>query len=221
MALLGVQALAIELGVGKGTVSKHATAGKIPVADRDDKGHPLFDVDAVKAAWPNNINPLMRRRGVAVPPPAAPLLDDAAGAADLDDRRSAAGQPRQQSGLLQQQVFERRLRNRRLLRQVGEDEGLFVLRSIADNDAMTLARQTRDGVSAQMADFAGELYAFVGKQPRTEGELRIWLNEHTGKAFDEVEKALAAEKGDEFGDGPGPTDADELEPGEAASGGAA
>jgi hypothetical protein len=92
----------------------------------------------------------------------------------------------------------------------------LVLKAVAENDAMTLARQTRDGVAANMADFSGELYAFAAK-PRTEGEWRIWLTEHTGRAFDEVDKALAAEKGDEFGDG---SPADSSQPGLANAGAA-
>jgi hypothetical protein len=61
MALVGVQKLAELLGVAKGTVSKRAAAGSIPVADRDQRGYPLFDVDQVRAAWSKNINPLMDR----------------------------------------------------------------------------------------------------------------------------------------------------------------
>ena len=202
MALVGVQDLAVALGVAKGTVSKRAAAGSIPVADRDKRGHPLFDVEEVRAAWNNNANSLMRRRGADVDPPdGQPSLEsgdiDEPTSDDLDERRSVP-LPREPTGLNQQMVLERQLRNRRLVRQLGEDEGLFVLKSVADNDVMTLARQTRDGVAAQMADFAGELYAFAAT-PRTEGELRLWLSEHTGRAFDEVDKALAAEKGDEFG----------------------
>jgi hypothetical protein len=214
MALLGVQQLAAALGVAKGTVSKRASAGTIPVAERDKHGHPLFDLESVRRVWEQNVNPLMRRAGAEVAPPSSrPTLesDDDVADDDFDDRRSAAQAPRAPSGLLQQQVVERRLRNRRLLRQLGEDEGLFVLKAIVENDVVTMARQTRDGVAAQMADFAGELYAFAAK-PRTEGEWRIWLSEHTGRAFDEVEKALAAEKGDEFGDG---SPADSSQPGVA------
>ena len=206
MPLMGVQQLAAALGVAKGTVSKRASAGSIPVAQRDKHGHPLFDLEAVRRVWEQNVNPLMRRTGAEVAPPSGrptlePEGDEAVDdEADFDERRSSSPAPRVPSGLLQQQVVERRLRNRRLLRQLGEDEGLFVLKAVVENDVMTMARQTRDGVAAHMADFAGELYAFAAK-PRTEGEWRIWLSEHTGRAFDEVEKALAAEKGDEFGDG--------------------
>jgi hypothetical protein len=213
MALMGVQQLAAALGVAKGTVSKRASAGTIPVAERDKHGYPLFDLEAVRRVWEQNVNPLMRRAGAEVAPPSGrPTLevaDDEVDEPDYDERRSPA--LRAPSGLLEQQVVERRLRNRRLVRQLAEDEGLFVLKAVAENDAMTLARQTRDGVAAHMADFAGELYAFAAK-PRTEGEWRIWLSEHTGRAFDEVEKALAAEKGDEFGDG---SPADSSQPGSA------
>jgi hypothetical protein len=221
MALMGVQQLAAALGVAKGTVSKRASAGTIPVAERDKHGHPLFDLEAVRRVWGQNVNPLMRRAGADVAPSASSPtleLDDEAvdDEPDVDERRSPAQAPRAPSGLLQQQVVERRLRNRRLLRQLGEDEGLFVLKAVVENDVVTMARQTRDGVAAHMADFAGELYAFAAK-PRTEGEWRIWLSEHTGRAFDEVEKALAAEKGDEFGDG---SPADTSQPGVADAGAA-
>jgi len=221
MALMGVQQLAAALGVAKGTVSKRASAGTIPVAERDKHGHPLFDLEAVRHVWEQNINPLMRRAGAEVAPPSGrPTLEPDDEAIDdepeFDERRSSAPAPREPSGLLRQQVVERQLKNRRLVRLVAEEEGLFVLKAVVENDAMTMARQTRDGVAAHMADFAGELYAFAAK-PRTEGEWRIWLSEHTGRAFDEVEKALAAEKGDEFGDG---SAADSSQPGLANAGAA-
>lgn len=209
MALVGVQALAAALGVHKGTISKRAAAGSIPVAERDGNGFPLFDVDAVRAAWDRNVNPLMRRAGAPVEPPgrlAPPIdADDDAEEAYSERRSPAAAGDRPTSGLLQQQVVERRLRNRRLLRQLGEDEGLFVLKLEVERAVVTMARQTRDGVAGQLADYAAELYAYVA-QPRTESELRIWLSEHTSRAFDEVEKTMAAEKGDEFGDGTGAAD---------------
>lgn len=49
MTNLGVRALAAELKKSAGTISKHAAAGKVPVAARDDKGNPLFDIAAVRA----------------------------------------------------------------------------------------------------------------------------------------------------------------------------
>ena len=213
MAYVGVQALARVLNVAKGTVSKRARAGSIPVAERDKNGHPLFDVEEVRRVWDNNANPMMRRRGETVAPSTEqPSLDDDGGEDEFEDdseRRLAPRHVEPEPGSLQAQlVLERRLRNRRLLGQLAGDEGLFVLKAVIDNDVMTLARQTRDGVSAQLADFAGRLYAFVS-EARSEGELRIWLTEHTGKAFDEVEKALAAEKGDEFGNGNEPVESDE------------
>src|SRR5260370_12422405 len=185
MALIGVQQLAAALGVAKGTVSKRASAGSIPVAERDKNGYPLFDLDAVRRVWDQNVNPLMRRAGAEVAPPwgRPPLeLDDDDADDKYDERHSAAPAPRAPSGLLEQQVVERRLRNRRLVRQLAEDEGLFVLKAIAENDAMTMARQTRDGVAAHMADFAGELYAFAAK-PRTEGEWRVRRPANTAPAL--------------------------------------
>jgi hypothetical protein len=219
MALLGVQQLAAALGVAKGTVSKRASAGTIPVAERDKNGHPLFDLEAVRRAWGQNVNPLMRRAGAEVAPSSSrPSLepDDDVADDDFDERRSAAPAPREPSGLLRQQVVERQLKNRILVRQIAVSERLLVLKAIVENYVMTMARQTRDGVAAHMADFSGELYAFAAK-PRTEGEWRIWLTEHTGRAFDEVDKALAAEKGDEFGDG---SPADSSQPGLANAGAA-
>jgi hypothetical protein len=123
MALLGVQQLAAALGVAKGTVSKRASAGTIPVAERDKNGHPLFDLDAVRLVWGQNVNPLMRRAGAEVAPSSnRPSLepDDDVADDDFDDRRSAAPAPREPSGLLRQQVVERQLKNRRLVRLVAE-----------------------------------------------------------------------------------------------------
>lgn len=208
MELLGVTALARALGMSKGTVSKQAAAGKIPVARRDAQDNPLFDLAAVKLAREKNLNPLMRRE-----------TEEGAGSDDLLDGEPAGGadneaaagaerrSPRPPSGLVQQQQLEKQLKNRLLLRKVAEDEGLLCLRSIVNDDQTTFARRTRDGVTGQMADKASALYAFIGERPRTEAELRVWLDEHTGQAFEEVAKLIAQEDEDEFG-------AEPVEPGE-------
>jgi hypothetical protein len=217
MALLGVSALARELKVGKGTLSKQAAAGKIPIAERDAQGNPLFDADAVRLARAANLNPLMRRETApgggeaADPTVSVPLAEDES----LAERRSEGRDPRLPSGLVAEQKLEKELKNRRLLRQVADDEGLLVLKSVSDEDKMTLARRTRDGVTGQMTDKASALYAFIGQQPRTEAELRAWLMETTAQAFNETAAAIAAEDGDEF------DDADAVEPGEPQPGAAA
>jgi hypothetical protein len=211
--LLGVSALARELGVGKGTVSKQAAAGKIPVAERDTQGNPLFDLAAVKAARGDNLNPLMRRQ----PMTAGDADQDSSAAPDGAAPAERRSPDRAPSGLVQQQQLEKQLKNRRLLRQIAVDEGLVVLRSVVDDDQTTFARRTRDGVTGQMADKASALYAFVGERPRTEAEFRVWLDEHTGQAFDEVSRLIAAEDEDEFGDAePGQSDpeSDQFESGE-------
>lgn len=211
MALIGVRALAKAIGKAQGTISKHAAAGKIPVAARDPKGNPMFDVDQVRAAYENNINPLMRRAGSEVAAPSLVDEDDELAGGDDDageGERRSTGASRPSSSLLRQQTLERQLRNRRLLRQIAEDEGLVVLKSVVDADQMTTARRVRDGVTGLLADKASALYAFVGERPRTEAELRVWLDEHCGQAFDEVARLIAAEDEDEF------ADAEPLEPGE-------
>lgn len=210
MDLVGVSALARALRKAKGTISKHAAAGKIPVARRDKQGNPLFDVEAVRAAMERNLNPLMRRE---TPADEEDELDqdDATGEdpdADDDAERRSVRPP---SGLVQQQQLEKQLKNRLLLRKVAEEEGLLCLRSIVNDDQTTFARRTRDGVTGQMADKASALYAFIGARPRTEAELRVWLDEHTGRAFEEVARLIAAEDEDEFGAEPvetGEPDAD-------------
>lgn len=201
MDLVGVSALAAALKIGKGTVSKHAAAGKIPIADRDAKGNPLFDIEAVRRARDANLNPLMRRGA----DPDGESDDDVG---DVPGERRSDPAPRPASALVEQQKLEKQLKNRRLLRQVADDEGLLVLKSVVEETTMTLARRTRDGVTGHMTDKASALYAFIGQQPRTESELRVWLQEITAQAFNDAAQAIAAEDGDEF------DDADAVEPGE-------
>jgi hypothetical protein len=66
MALVGVSQLAAALGRSKGTIRKHANERKIPAAERDTRGNPLFDVDQVRAVYEQGINSLMRRQGAPV-----------------------------------------------------------------------------------------------------------------------------------------------------------
>ncbi len=211
MALVGVSELATALGRSKGTISKHAAAEKIPVADRTPDGAPLFDVDQVRAAYENGINPLMRRQGEAVAAgdrPAPDLEDDGQGAEGADrgaeleptgERRSGSPAPRVPSGLLQQQILDRQLRNRRLVRQIGEDEARLVLRAIVEDEQTTMARRTRDLVAGYLADKASAAYAFAGTA-RTEAEWRVWLGERATEAFNHLASTLALEDDDEFED---------------------
>jgi hypothetical protein len=60
--LLTTTAVAKALSLDHSTVSKQAAKGKIPVAGLDAKGHPLFDLEAVRQAR-QDLNPLMRRHG--------------------------------------------------------------------------------------------------------------------------------------------------------------
>jgi hypothetical protein len=60
--LLATTALAKALSLDHSTISKQAAQRKIPVAGRDDKGRPLFDLKAVRQAR-QDLNPLMRRHG--------------------------------------------------------------------------------------------------------------------------------------------------------------
>jgi len=199
--LVGVSALADALGKSKGMISKHAKAGKIPVADRDKNKAPLFDVEQVRASYENNMNVAMRRDGAAAieRPPAPPLEDEDDGELEQAGERRSATPTREPSGLLRQQVVEKQLKNRRLVQQLGKDEGLLVLRSIADEDGVTAARKTRDAVVGFMADRASAAYAFAG-QPRTEAEWRVWLSEQATEAFNRHAATLALEESDEFGD---------------------
>lgn len=198
--LVGVRALAKAVNKGQGTISKHAAAGKIPIAKRDDKGNPLFDVDEVRRVYESNINPLMRRTGDEVAPPDGDHVDAELhdGGEGESERRSGAS-PRASSGLLRQQTLERQLRNRRLLRQIAEDEGLTVLRRDVELEQTTIARRTRDAVTNGMADKAGAAYAFAGA-PRTEAEWRVWLAERAREVFNTFEATLALENDDEFDD---------------------
>ena len=193
--LLGVSALAEKIGVAKGTISKQAASGKIPIAGRDGKGAPLFDLKAVEEARDKNLNPLMRREQAPAEVRAPADGDES----DASPERRSVG-PRPPSALVEQQKLEKQLKNRRLLRQIAEDEGLIVLRAIVEADQLTMARRTRDGVTSKMADKASTLYAFVFERPRTEAELRVWLSEQSGAAFDETARDIAQEDEGEFED---------------------
>lgn len=202
--LVGVSELARRLQVGKGTLSKQAAAGKIPIATRDENGYPLFDVEAVRTARTYNLNPLMKRDGHTPREETAPSGippgggDDAAAEASTERRSGAAG-PRPPSALVEQQKLEKQLKNRRLFRQLAEDESLLVLGSVVDSDQTTMARRTRDAVTAFLADKASAAYAFAG-QPRTESEWRVWLGERAREAFNHFASTLALEDDDEFED---------------------
>ncbi|MCW5737352.1 MAG: hypothetical protein KIS73_24715 [Enhydrobacter sp.] len=214
MTLVGVSALAAALGIGKGTISKQAAAGKIPVAERDKKGNPLFDIDAVRAAREANLNPLMRRAAETTGATGEEQDDDDAG--DVPGERRSGPAPRSPSALVEQQKLEKQLKNRRLLRQVVDDEGLLVLKAVVEETTMTLSRRTRDGVTGLMTDKASALYAFIGQQPRTEPELRVWLQDTTAQAFNDTAHAIAAEDGDEFDDADAVDEPDDPQPDAAA-----
>ncbi len=191
MALVGVQELARSLTPvrSKGTISKHAKSGKIPVASYDKNGAPLFDLEQVQAAYENAINPLMRRQGEPIEPSEAPL--------DIEEAYPERRSPRPVSGLQGEVETEKRLKNRRLVRQIGEDEGRLVLRTVVDDEQTTMARRTRDAVTGFLADKASTAYAFAAK-PRTEAEWRVWLAERTREAFNHFASTLALEEDDEF-----------------------
>ncbi len=201
--LLGVSALAAKLGIGKSTISKHAAAGKIPIAKRDDKGRPLFDLARVRIAR-EDLSELMRRREGAAEEAAAETDDTPAGdQTDLLERRSD-GPPRAPSALQAAALTEKQLKGRKLLGELAQREGLTVLRSIVELDQTTIARRTRDAVTGGMADKASSAYAFAGT-PRTEADWRVWLAERVREVFNAFEATLALEDDDEFTDEPAVT----------------
>jgi hypothetical protein len=182
--LLGVSALAAKLGISKGTVSKQANAGKIPIAERDAKGNPLFSLADVERAREDNLNPLMRR--TEEPAPAA-------------DDQPAESPQRAPSELQLAAINEKQLKGRKLLGDLAAREGLTVLKSIVELEQTTIARRTRDSVTNGMAEKASAAYSFAGT-PRTEAEWRVWLTERTREAFNTFEATLALETDDEFDD---------------------
>lgn len=200
--LLGVSALAARIGIGKSTISKHAAAGKIPVAKRDEKDRPLFDLAAVLKAR-EDLNELMRRSGNASSAAARPADEepvDGSAHDDLLERRSAEAS-RAPSALQAAALTEKQLKGRKLLGELANREGLMVLRSIVELDQTTLARRTRDAVTNGMADKASSAYAFAGT-PRTEADWRVWLAERVREVFNTFEATLALEDDDEFTDEP-------------------
>lgn len=200
--LLGVSALGAKLGIGKSTISKHAAAGKIPIAKRDGKDRPLFDLDQVLLAR-KDLNELMRRREGGAADVEAEDDDEGgedAGQRDLLERRSA-DTPRAPSALQVAALTEKQLKGRKLIGELAAREGLTVLRSVVELDQTTIARRTRDTVTNGMADKASAAYAFAGT-PRTEADWRVWLAERTREIFNAFEATLALEDDDEFTDEP-------------------
>lgn len=197
--LLGVSALAAKIGIGKSTISKHAAAGKIPIAKRDAKDRPLFDLGQVLLAR-KDLNELMRRReGGAAAADSADDDDYAAegtGQRDLLERRSG-DVPRAPSALQVAALTEKQLKGRKLIGELAARESVTVLKSVVDLDQTTLARRTRDTVMAFLSDKASAAYAFAG-QSRTEAEWRIWLTEQSREAFNALAAQLAVEDDDEF-----------------------
>lgn len=183
--LMGVTALAEKIGVSKGTVSKQARAGKIPVARYTDEGAPLFDLAAVLAARDDNLNPNMRRDDAAA--------DDEE---DAGERRSPGRSP---SGLTAVMIEERQVRTRSLRLKQAQEEGLLVIASEVERDQTTEARATRDSVTQYVADCDGKAYAFAGKQP-TQAQWRHFLIGIVRDAYAERERALAEEADDELDD---------------------
>ena len=176
--LVGVTACAAAVGLSKGTISKYADGGKIPVAERTKSGAPLFVVEDVRRALPDNVNENMRRD------PAADVDGDLAD----DERRSPDARPSLKSVMIE----ERQTRTRGLQLRQAQDEGLLVSAEDVAHEMTTTARGTRDAVEQHVADAAGRAYAFAG-QPRVEGEWRIFLIGIVREAFAERERALAQE----------------------------
>lgn len=191
--LVGVSALAKALKKTKGTISKHAKAGKIPVARYDSNGAPLFDVAVVRDHYGDNLNELMRRTSEGLAP------DDDLTADESTERRSTAPEPPKPSALQRAALVEKELKGRKLFADLVEREGLTVLKHQVDLEQTTLARRTRDAVTAFFADKASAAYAFAG-QPRTEAEWRVWLSERSREAFNNFAATLALEDDDEFDD---------------------
>lgn len=212
MPLMGVSEYAAHAGVTKGTISKQIARGVIPVASRDKRGHPLVDPEAADQARDGTLNALMRRtgppdsRGAEAADAAAVTSGDPEGASAAssdpapDERRSSgASAPRGSSGLVEQQVLERKLRNRSLLRDNEIAEGRFVLRDVVEREQTTLARATRDKITAAVVDMSAALYGFT-RQPRTEAELRVFLKDKIDAAFMGLADELRGDLDDEFGD---------------------
>lgn len=183
--LIGVTALAEKIGKSKGTVSKQAHAGKIPVAEFTEEGAPLFDLEEVLAAGDDNLNPNMRRGD-----------DDGAEAGDDRERRSPGRSP---SGLTAVMIEERQVRTRSLQLKQAADEGLLVIAAEVERERTTEARATRDSVTQYVADCDGKAYAFAAKQP-TQAQWRHFLISIVRDAYAERERALAEEADDELDD---------------------
>jgi hypothetical protein len=164
MALVGVQELARRLNPprSKGTISKHAAAGKIPVAGHDERASAVRRRASAGGRRAGNqpADAPSGCTGVQGAMPAPELADD--DELEQPERRSpglrASSSSPGGSGLQQQLVMERRLRNRRLVRQIGEDEGRLVLRAVVEEEQATIARRTRDSVTAFLANKASAAY---------------------------------------------------------------
>lgn len=196
--LIGVTELANALGYSKGTISKHAKAGKIPVEQRDADGAPLFDLAKVRAALPQNVNENMRRDTAADPD------------APSDERRSSDDDAKAGPTLNSVMIEERQVRIRSLQLKQLEQEGALVSAAEIALEIATSARATRDAVEQHIADQAGKTYAFA-VEPHNEGEWRLYLINLVREAYAERDRALALEAEESDDDEPvgetGATDA--------------
>jgi hypothetical protein len=227
-------------GLDKGTVSRQVR--KLQVPTERTAGKLLVDVAELDRARGRYLNPLMRRvpeqetgspaaePEMTAPGPAElPGLGSAdAGGLAVDERRSPAAAaagvatPRPASGLVAQQELEKKLKNRRLLREIEREEGRLVPSALVLEEQQTRARKLRDRLMQGATDLASELYGYT-TQPRTEGELRVWLQQHMRDLLERVAAEIEAERDDD--DAPaeesesdaGDDDAD-LEPDDAAGG---
>jgi hypothetical protein len=206
-------------GINKSTVSRQVR--KLQVPTERVNGQLMVDVDELDRARERYLNPLMRRvpeqetgspaaePEMTAPGPAElPGLGSAdAGGPVVDERRSsgaaAAGVAtlRPASGLVAQQELEKKLKNRRLLREIEHEEGRLVPASIVLEEQQTQARKLRDRLMQGAADLAGELYALTTR-PRTEGELRVWLQRQMRDLLERVAAEIAAERDDDGEEAP-------------------
>lgn len=192
----------------KGTVSRQVR--KLQVPTTREGGQLLVDVDELDRRRAQYLNPLMAR--VVKSPAADPEMDrpvpglapaegsaDPGATAEADERRShgpaVAGMamPRPASGLVAQQELEKKLKNRRLLREIEREEGRLVPVALVVDEQQTRARKLRDRLMQGAAELASPLYALTTK-PRTEAELRVWLQTQVRDLLERIAAEIDAER---------------------------
>jgi hypothetical protein len=212
MTQVSVSEYARLRGLNKATVSRNVRKFGLPTEARD--GQLFVSLEHLDAARQQAINLLMRRAvNTSIRQPVLQTGDDTAAHPATEAAAPAEpSPPRVSSGLVAEQEIEKRLKNRRLLRLIELEEGRLVPAAMVTEEQQTVARQFRDLLLQGAVDIASRLHAFVAR-PRTESELRVWVESALRDVLAGAADEIAARRDDDddtIEPHDGDTDADDL-----------